>query len=343
MTTTINFDNIIYTLQKNGGASLFWSELTTRVENDARFKVKYTNGSNHTRLFPVYSDSDIFHSSHFRTSFPMKSKVISTIHDLTYEKGLIATSRMGKMLNTWERKNSVKRSDIIVCISENTKREMLDIYPCTSRKTIHVILHGCSFNRNKLVSIKTTKRLIESAEKLDKFVLYVGARYSYKNFNSALVGFSKSILSKDGFSLICTGASFNQTETAFIQKLGLAGKIFVLDNVTSIELSYLYQNAFALIYPSTYEGFGLPPLEAMSSGSPVIAANKSSIPEVVGNAGILIDDIENPEAIARALENLLDNQTRDTLILKGLERAKLFTWEKAAEAYMQAYQSAVNS
>jgi glycosyltransferase involved in cell wall biosynthesis len=337
MSISIKFDNIIYKLQKDGGTSLYWRELLSRVELDQQFKLSFTNGSKYTRLAPVPSNSDIFHSSHFRTPFFGKSKVVSTIHDFAYEKGIFSSSKIGEMTNIWQRSNAIKSADAIVCISENTKKEMLDIYPYAIKKKIYVILHGCSFNRSKIISIKATERLLYLSKPLEKFVLYVGTRNSYKNFNTALIGFSISNLPTDGFSLICTGAKFTEAETTLIQKLGIGGKVLVFNYASHTELSYLYQNAFVLIYPSIYEGFGLPPLEAMSSGTPVIAANRSSIPEVVHDAGILLDDIENPETIRDALETLLDKKIRNLYISKGLERAKLFTWEKSANQHMQMY------
>jgi glycosyltransferase involved in cell wall biosynthesis len=339
MTITLTLDNIIYSLQKNGGASLYWKELVSRVQFDTRFNVKFVKGSRYTRLFPAISNSDIFHSSHFRTSFPRKSKIVSTIHDLTYEKGIVSSSMPGKIINICQRTNAIERADAIICISENTKKEMLDIYPCADKKPIYVIWHGCSFTRDKIVDIHTVSRLVNWSKVLKNFALYVGTRHSYKNFSVALLGFATSSLPSNGFSLVCTGANFSESEMTIIQKLDITGKVFVLNYATHEELSYLYQNAFALIYPSTYEGFGLPPLEAMSSGTPVIAANRSSIPEVVNDAGILIDEIENPETIKNALETLLNDQIRSTYVSKGLERAKLFSWENSANQHMEIYQS----
>jgi glycosyltransferase involved in cell wall biosynthesis len=338
MVTTINFDNIIYKLQKNGGASLYWKELVSRVARNAEFKVDFTCGSRYNRLLPVISNSDIFHSSHFRTSCNRKSKIVSTIHDFTYERGLVSGSKIGKEVNIWQRRNAIKLADSIICISENTKKEMLDIYPDSTDKEIHVIYHGCSFGREIIINVQVTRRLAAFESELNKFVLYVGTRNSYKNFNSALIGFSMSSLAKNDFTFVCTGSNFTEEEAFLIQKLGVDKKVLIFDYATHDELSYLYQNAFALVYPSIYEGFGLPPLEAMNSGSPVIAANSSSIPEVVSDAGILIDNIEDYEAIKNALETLLDEQIRNTYIVKGLNRAKLFTWESSVNQHVKVYQ-----
>lgn len=337
MAITITFDNIIYKLQKNGGTSLYWTELTSRVRNNSDFQVKSIDGNRKARLFPVFSDSDIFHSSHFRTSYGGNSKVISTIHDLTYEKRILSTSPLGNTVNIWQRRNAIKYADAIICISESTKKEMLDFYPESFEKLIYVIHHGCSFSRSQIININITKRIPLILEKSSKFVLYVGTRNSYKNFISAVIGFATSSLPKSGFSLICTGTNFSEEETNMIRKLGVINKVMVLNQATHDELSYLYQNTFALIYPSIHEGFGLPPLEAMNSGAPVIAANASSIPEVVSEAGILINEIEDPQNIKNALETLLDDKVRNSYIVKGIERAKIFTWEESARQHMKVY------
>jgi mannosyltransferase len=138
--------------------------------------------------------------------------------------------------------------------------------------------------------------------------------------------------------MICIGTKFLDSEDKMIEKLGLKNKVLYFDNVNKENLGYLYQRAFALVYPSLYEGFGLPPLEAMSCGCPVIASNTSSIPEVVADAGILINPYD-VNAIATALEKLLSDDIRNYYITKGLDRAELFSWEQTAQKYTEIYKS----
>ena len=337
----VHFDNIIYKLQKGGGASVYWDELTNRVSKNPIFTVKYTAGNKLTRVLPVPSTADIFHSSHFRVPFPHKAQIVSTIHDLTYERDLTNRSAAGKALNIWQRKQAIDRADAIICISESTKQEMLDVYPSAAQQSIHVISHGTSFTIDNKISIHSAPRLTAIASHLKQFVLYVGVRTYYKNFTSALLGFAHSELPQQGYSLICTGKPFDQAEQELIDKLNLTSQVLLIDYATIDELQYLYQNALALTYTSTYEGFGLPPLEAMSSGCPVIAANTSSMPEVIGDSGILLDQITDDTAIAQALNSLLDNKIRAELVAKGLNRAKLFSWDKSAEQHIEVYKSLV--
>lgn len=175
---------------------------------------------------------------------------------------------------------------------------------------------------------------------MNRYILFVGNRGSYKNFNLALLGFAKSVLPQMGYSMVCTGSKFLEIEKKLINSLDLKHKVLVFERASHDELNYLYQNAFALVYPSSYEGFGLPPLEAMSCGCPVIASNTSSIPEVVGDAGILLN-VQNISSISTALETLLNSEVRNKYITKGIARARLFSWERVAEKHIQIYHSLI--
>lgn len=121
------------------------------------------------------------------------------------------------------------------------------------------------------------------------------------------------------------------------RKFNLDSSLIYISNVRKEELACLYHHAFAMIYPSLYEGFGLPPLEAMSCGCPVVASNSSSIPEVVRESGLLIDPYDVDSA-SSAFNQLLLTNVRDSLIKKGLLRAKLFSWDVVAKRYMEIYQ-----
>jgi glycosyltransferase involved in cell wall biosynthesis len=338
---SLHFDNIIYKLQKTGGISRYWREITARINKDNQFTTKFTDGSKIQRFLPILSNAEIFHSSHFRTTFDRQAKVVSTIHDMTYERSLADSSAsvLGLKLNIWQRKRAIEKADAIICVSESTKQEMLDIYPRVASKRIEVIHHGCSFDRSIIIPSTATKRLNYLTQTEQRFALYVGDRSSYKNFNSALLGFAESELAKNNFLLVCTGSKFTDLEQSLVRQLNLHNSILMIDCATEIEMHYLYQNAFALLYTSSYEGFGLPPLEAMNCGTPVIAANQSSMPEIIGDAGILLTDIKDSSLISHALNRLLDADTRNMYIQMGRECAQHFTWERSANQHMKLYQS----
>lgn len=339
MTISIHFDDIIYQLQRSGGASVFWKELTSRIANESVFNVQHTRGSKLTRFFPVISNADLFHSSHFRTALSRKTKNIATIYDFAYERGLVKTR--GSFLNIWERKRAATTADVLICISEHTKQDLLTFYPQVKRNSqIFVVKLATSFSAEPLINISSSKQLVNFKPLLTHYVLYVGGRLNYKNFNAALLGFAGSELPQHGFSLICTGSRFSIKEMEWLKKMNLQDKAFVLEDASEVEMKYLYQHAFALVYPSLFEGFGLPVLEAMSCGCPVIASPICSIPEVVGDAGILVDT-KDCSLISVALNKLLDENIRTDYIARGRTRAKLFSWDRTAREHIRIYKSLV--
>lgn len=343
MKIKLHLDDIIYALQGKGGISTFWEELTSRVSNENSIQIQRTKGKKINRYLPVYTDADLFHSSFYRKPLSKKSvKTVLTIHDLIYELGYLKT--LNARINILQVKSALDSADSIVCVSENTKKDLLLIYPSLkSNPNIYVVNNGVSLKYDETLNSQNFDKFSNlNFTKPQKYILFVGKRVKYKNFESALLGFYESRLTKQGFSMICVGSEFSDDEYQYLNKLGLKKSILAIENVTNRELIYLYQNSYALVYPSLYEGFGLPPLEAMNCGCPVIASNTSSIPEVVGDAGILINP-QDTKAIASALEILLCEEIRNNYIKKGFERAKLFNWDKAAEEYIQIYRSLVLS
>jgi len=341
MNIKLHFDDIIYQLQPHGGVSTYWQEITSRIVNTNDFEINRTIGSKITRYLPVYTNTQIFHSSYYRIPLGKSAKTVVTVHDFLYEYGYLQT--LNASINIWQMKLAINRADAIICVSENTKKDLLSLYPkLINHPHIYVVGHGANLKIDETLNLKPPNRLLDLGTMRKRYILFVGKRLKYKNFQSAIVAFSKSSLPKLGFSMICVGSNFSDMENQFLEKLGVQSNVIALENVTNRELNYLYQNAFALVYPSLYEGFGLPPLEAMNCGCPVIASNISSIPEVVGDAGILINP-EDTEAIASALEVLLDDKVRHKYISQGLERAMLFTWEKTAQKHIDIYQYLVNN
>jgi glycosyltransferase involved in cell wall biosynthesis len=328
---TITFDDIIYNLQKNGGVSVYWQELTARLERSAN--ISRIGGGKYSRMIPQYAQTDIFHSSHFRFAWNKGVKNVSTVHDMTYELGMV--NGKGVLPNVLERKISYFTADALICISENTKKDLLDVYPTlAARCPIHVVYHGSSLSAADAVPDARFHEKFCSK----KYVLYVGGRGGYKNFDAALLGFQLSRLHLEGYSLLCAGKPFNNEELARIAALGLNDAVRAVANVSSSQLIQLYRSAFCMVYPSKYEGFGLPPIEAMNFSCPVIASNRSSIPEVVGQAAWLIDP-DNPSEIADALIGLTDDVVREALVRNGLLQASTFSWDISAQKHLEIYQS----
>jgi mannosyltransferase len=330
---SIEFDDLIYALQRSGGASVYWREVTTRVAQTTDFSVTHVPAARWKRGVPAWSSADVFHSSHFRVCAMGGARSVSTVHDLNYELGLTPPG-IASRINLLERKASYFTADALICISENTRSDLLRVYPSLgTRCPIVVIHHG-------LTRFDAAPREDDEDGRAAPYLLWVGGRKTYKNFITALEGYSSSGVWRDGVRLICTGAPFDEDERRSVAALGLDGLVAVLEHVSHGRLSSLYRNAHCLLYTSTYEGFGLPPLEAMGCGCPVVAANASSIPEVTGDAAILVAPTSRSE-VAKAILELQDPRRRAEFISKGRIRSLQFSWDESARRHVGVYRGLV--
>ena len=306
--TPVLLDNIIFTLQRNGGISVVWNEHLHRARADKDLTVEeldYINGLTPRFMeryrVPAYEAQTptVFHSSYFRV-LPQKGvHNVTTVHDLTYHyyrKGL------PKAVHLWEEERALRHSEAVICISENTKRDLLRFYPWVDEKRIHVIYNGVSDVFRPLPEVQKKGHL-----------LFIGnSTVAYKRFDVA-------------------------QEVARLTRLPL----MTVTNVTREELNTLYNEALCLLYPSDYEGFGLPVLEAQRAGCPVIAQDASSIPEVMGDGGWMVKH-DTPMRMAQEMAALVQEiQSRSTqeMIHKGIENARRFTWDKTYEETKTVYET----
>ncbi|WP_180279344.1 glycosyltransferase family 4 protein [Massilia psychrophila] len=336
-------DDIIQNVQKFGGASTYWHELTTRLPEFVLGPIVHSTANKYMRLYSPTSSAKVFHSSHFRVSSSRGTKNVTTIHDLIYEKGL--GGGRGKIVNLYERKKSVVKADAIICISESTR---CDLYECYAReigsKPVYVIHHGCSrLISSPAMGIAAFGRLRARGYDLEsrQFFLFVGGRSGYKNFELLLQAFAAGGLMKQGLLIVCTGAALSEQERQLIESLKLTEAVISIGFVDVDTVGALYGIARALVYPSAYEGFGLPPLEAMAAGCPVICANSSSLPEVIGESGILIDP-RSVEQLSIAMSTMLDDQHWLVFSRAGIARAALFDWRESARKHADVYASLVS-
>ena len=174
------------------------------------------------------------------------------------------------------------------------------------------------------------------------YFLYVGARTGYKNFDGLLEAFAHATRKRNDFCLAVVGAPFLPEERQRIETLGLSERIRHLPVADDPSLARLYHGSLALIYPSHYEGFGIPPLEAMACGTTVIASNRSSLPEVVGDAGLSFDPTA-PQAVEELAAHMLrlidDPAERARLIARGRVQAAKFSWDRAASQTVEIYRT----
>lgn len=338
----IILDNIVFSLQKVGGISTYWFELHSRIlrdNNDVLFidrmndnivakqlsidKKRILNSGIHNLLLDRFvnirlkeiKEVFVFHSSYNRITINKKAKQVITVHDFVHEKYY---SGIRKFLHSYQKSKAVRMADAIIVVSENTKKDLLSFFPLINPDKVFVIYNGVSEDF-----------FVKKEKVIANYFLFIGARALYKNFDFTVRAISKI----DGFRLNIVGSALNIKEIAMLNKF-IPKRWELFNNIQNSELNDLYNNAYALIYPSSYEGFGIPLLEAMKSGCPFIALNSSSLPEVAGDAGILIDKLEISlfnEAVSKIEKN------REEIINKGFLQAKKFSWEKCYQDTIQVY------
>lgn len=279
---------------------------------------------------------DILHETYYSADDyrPRNAKRVLTIHDMIHERysDLFERSHM-----TIEPKRiAALRADHVICVSENTRRDLME-FSGLSEDRISVIYLGVDhefWQNAQTLSIKRTAQR--------PYLLYVGSRDGYKNFGQFLVAFAHSKTLKDNFDIVCFGGgSLRSHELKMLSDLGLHN-----DQVTHLSgsdyvLAALYRDAEAFVYPSLYEGFGIPPLEAMAANCPVISSNTSSLPEVVGEAAEYFDP-NDVESMTATLERVLNSPSRrQELIALGKKQCQKFSWEKCAHQTISVYQELI--
>lgn len=291
-------------------------------------------------------DFDLFHGTNAWLLPVKKACTVLTIHDLAYIHYPDTIGRSSYKLLTKNLVRHAQSCNRIIAVSENTKRDIVKYLNIDPQKIDVTHLAADSIYR----VIDKADLKIEFVRKKynlpDNFILYVGNLEPRKNVPT-LVRAYNTLLKRTGcdYKLVLAGGrkkGFNEIEH-LIKQLHIEDKVLMTGYVELDDIPYLYNLADVFTYVSKFEGFGLPPLEAMQCGTPVIVSNVSSLPEVVGDAGILVDPL-NDEEIAAALENLLnDEKLREHYSRKGQKRAANFSWEQTARITMGTYKKAYES
>jgi len=295
-----------------------------------QYKLKHN--ATRSRNYVQKGDFDIFHPSFYGDYFlkDIENKpYVLTIYDLIYEK--LHEQYSGLNDGSIERKRTLaKNASAIIAISESTRRDILEIYGIPEEKVTTVYL-GPSFDAMPPIEDKSP------------YILYVGAREMYKNFTTTLIGIA-DVLKQKNFKLICAGGTpFSSEELELIGKNGIASLV-EQKSVSDSELITLYQSATAFIYPSLYEGFGIPILEAFACGCPALLSNSSCFPEIAGNDAALYFDPRNSDEIQAVTQKIIEQEdVRKQLISEGYKRLKEYSWDRCVSETKSVYTKVIEN
>ena len=349
-------DNIIFSLQKAGGISMYWAELLKHppfceagfverkdaIRNTFRAVLK-TNGVRLPQPEPPLAvdrlrdvsvrsvKSKIFHSSYYRVCSDPDTLNLTTVYDFINERH---RTGIGSMIHSMQKMRAIGRSNGVICISRNTYDDMRLLAPKVP-SVVEVIPMGISEEYHPLAEIQMSGiSCMSIGASGRKCALFVGSRARYKNFEKVVEG----LRDMKGYELaIVGGGDLTQSERIILED-ALAGRYHYHGNVTNKRLNEIYNACWCLLYPSSYEGFGIPVGEAMRAGCPVIVSRTSSIPEVAGDAALYLEDV-TPEGIKATLKKLESEVMRTELVGRGLVQSRKFSWEKTASETFEFYRA----
>jgi len=278
----------------------------------------------YTQYVLTKGEYDIFHQTNFGT-YCLKNlgnkPMVTTYHDAN----LSTIDPHPEIVQ--RQKISLNRADAVVCVSNNTKNDLLKLFDIDERK-VRVIYHGIEISDN---SNLTPCRLFSFP-----YILYVGRRSEYKNFVRLLKAFLLIRIKYPDVHLVCTSQKFSLEEQENFHQLGLDGYIHSI-LADEQQMKQLYRDALLFVFPSLYEGFGMPILEAWAINCPVALSKASSFPEIAGSAAAFFNPLDVDE-IADVLCKIIDDEDfRNELVQKGCDRVRTFSWAKTAEAHMKLY------
>jgi mannosyltransferase len=345
----VGLDSIIFGLQRFGGISTYWIELARGlaqregIETELLMPSQLISGraaeiaamalprriervrSRIARYLPApaMTDCDIQHSSYYRLPARRGPASVVTVYDFIYER---YRSGAARQVHSLQKRRAVAAADAVICISDNTRDDLLTRWPdIDASKVVTVPLavdHASWFPDAKVLASQG-------------LVLFVGQRGGYKRFDLAV----EALASLPQLSLGIVGPPLTAAERADLEAR-LPGRYQSFSDIDNAQLRRLYCSAHALLFPSDYEGFGLPLLEAMACGCPVVAAHQSCLPEVGGDA-VLWAREQRVADYAAALMQLADADKRRAAVSAGLARAGIFTWDNTVTRTVEVYRQLI--
>jgi glycosyltransferase involved in cell wall biosynthesis len=290
----------------------------------------------HIRQDSLFKEIDIFHSTDNLLPYFPHIGSVHTLLDLTFRRFPKTLTPLNRFYLSVMTPHFLRKADRIIAISEHSKKDAVDLYG-TSPNKIKVIPLGV----NKRFHVINDKEYLESVRQRynlpNHYLLYVGTLEPRKNLVRLVEAFKHARL--DDHILVVAGKTGWFSEAFFnkLRTLGLGERVLLTGFVSDADLPALYAGATAFLFPSIYEGFGLPVLEAMASGIPVICSNAASLPEVAGDAALLLSPYDI-NGWTEAMENVVhDHILHERLVDSGLQRSRLFSWEQTARLTLEVY------
>jgi glycosyltransferase involved in cell wall biosynthesis len=299
-------------------------------------------------LFPLFlykHNLDLMHFGHFNVPIFYRKKIVVTIHDLIlFNFPTFKNSTLSKFYYLFKLlayklviKSAVKRAEKIIAISNFTKKDLVKVFKTPSRR-VEVIYQGCNFEMN--LKNKNSKEIFKKYGIIKPYLLYVGNAYPHKNLNRLVEAFSDfNKKNKNKYRLYLAGERdyfYNKLENK-IKKRRIE-KVFLTDFVENDDLPFFYRDSMAVVFPSLYEGFGFPPLEALMYNRPVACSGEASMPEILGNSVDYFDP-RDLKSISSSME-IVVSRRKAKCDLKLINNFKnKFDWNKTAKKTLKVYES----
>jgi glycosyltransferase involved in cell wall biosynthesis len=273
---------------------------------------------------------DIYHLTlYMRMPMVRARRFVATHHECTHERFPHLFPDVKKVL--WARKMLFPRMNAIICVSESTRRDLVDFYGVDPAKT-RVIYHGISALTRCPGAAKTLHEQLRR-----EYLLYVGMRASFKNFNGLLRAFYETGLKDSMDLLVLGGGPLTADEKDLIAEWKMSDSVISIPRVSDGLLAEAYAGATLFVYPSWNEGFGFPPLEAMTLGCPVLATNRSSVPEICHDAPFYFDPADQESFNDALLRAVHDEDDRKQAVERGRKVVAKYSWERCGQETLALY------
>jgi len=296
-----------------------WEPLI-RIANELMYRSKVGSG-----------EDKIWHSTYYTIPKKWEGYSVTTVHDMVFE--LFPQFYSGPKFDLFRQRKrlSVQWVNAVICVSDTTREDVLRLYELDANK-VHVVPNACSDIFRRLDGTE----LPASIQIEQPFLLYIGNRARYKNFDLLAKAYSLWPRRKEVALVLVGGRPISESEQRLMTELAIAKQVKLLKDVDDETLCCLYNSAVAFVYPSLYEGFGIPLLEAMACGCPIIASRIPSTIEVAKNCPIYFDPTKEDDLL-NALDIALSQGRNSERVQTGLERVKSYSWDKTAAQVLEVY------